>query len=119
MAIVLYHHPYTRAANVVWMLEEVGVLYHLKYLDLQAGDHKRPEIIALNPMGKVPILQDDKATVTEAGTVSRAGDSCCVSCDLSCFFGKWDRPRRTCVRLVSSRVSICLPSERLAQGLVA
>jgi len=25
MAIVLYHHPYTRAANVVWMLEEVGV----------------------------------------------------------------------------------------------
>ena len=69
MAIVLYHHPYTRAANVVWMLEEVGVPYQLKYLDLQAGEHKRPEIIALNPMGKVPILQDDKATVTESAAI--------------------------------------------------
>lgn len=69
MAIVLYHHPYTRAANVVWMLEEVGVPYQLKYLDLQAGEHKRPEIMALNPMGKVPILQDDKATVTESAAI--------------------------------------------------
>jgi glutathione S-transferase len=69
MAIVLYHHPYTRAANVVWMLEEVGVPYQLTYLDLQAGEHKRPDIMALNPMGKVPILQDDSATVTESAAI--------------------------------------------------
>src|ERR1700690_3697307 len=69
MAIVLYHHPYTRAANVVWMLEEVGVVYQLKYLDLQAGEHKRPEIMALNPMGKLPILQDDKVVVTESAAI--------------------------------------------------
>jgi glutathione S-transferase len=69
MAIVLYHHPYTRASNVVWMLEEVGVPYELKYLDLQAGEHKRPEIMALNPMGKLPILQDDKVTVTESAAI--------------------------------------------------
>jgi glutathione S-transferase len=69
MAIVLYHHPFTRAANVVWMLEEVGVPYELKYLDLQAGEQKRPEIMALNPMGKLPILQDDKATVTESAAI--------------------------------------------------
>jgi glutathione S-transferase len=69
MAIVLYHHPHTRAANVVWMLEEVGVPYQLKYLDLQTGEHKRPDILALNPMGKVPILQDDSATVTESAAI--------------------------------------------------
>ncbi len=69
MVIVLYHHPYTRAANVVWMLEEVGVPYELRYLDLQAGEQKRPEIMALNPMGKLPILQDDKVTVTESAAI--------------------------------------------------
>jgi glutathione S-transferase len=69
MAIILYHHPYTRAANAVWMLEEVGVPYELKYLDLQAGEHKRPDILALNPMGKLPILQDGKTTVTESAAI--------------------------------------------------
>ena len=69
MAIVLYYHPYSRAANVVWMLEEVGVPYQLKYLDILAGEHKLPEILALNPMGKVPILQDDKTTVTESAAI--------------------------------------------------
>ena len=51
------------------MLEEVGVPYDLKYLDLQAGEHKRPEIMALNPMGKLPILQDNKAVVTESTAI--------------------------------------------------
>jgi glutathione S-transferase len=37
MAIVLHHHPFTRAANVIWMLEEVGVPYELRYVDLAAG----------------------------------------------------------------------------------
>ena len=29
MSIVLYHHPYSRAAGTVWALEEVGVDYEL------------------------------------------------------------------------------------------
>jgi hypothetical protein len=29
MSIVLHHHPYSRAATAVWMLEEVGVPYEL------------------------------------------------------------------------------------------
>jgi glutathione S-transferase len=33
MAIVLYLHPFTRAANVVWMLEEAGVEYELRWVD--------------------------------------------------------------------------------------
>ena len=50
MAIVLYHHPFSRAANVVWMLEEVGADAELRYVDLQVGAQKSPEILALNPM---------------------------------------------------------------------
>jgi glutathione S-transferase len=69
MSIVLYHHPFTRAAGAVWMLEEVGVEHELRYVDLKAGEHKRPEFLALNPMGKLPVLTDDGTVVTEAAAI--------------------------------------------------
>lgn len=70
MAIVLYHHPFTRAANVVWMLEEAGVEYQLRWVDIMAGAHKAPELLALNPMGKLPILTDGDAVVTESAAIA-------------------------------------------------
>ncbi len=69
MAIVLYHHPYTRAATAVWMLEEVGVPYELRPIDFMKGAHKAPEVLALNPMGKLPILTDGDAVVTESAAI--------------------------------------------------
>jgi len=69
MSIVLYHHPFTRAANVVWMLEEVGVPYELRHVDVMKGAHKAAELIRLNPMGKLPILVDGGAVVTESAAI--------------------------------------------------
>lgn len=69
MSLVLYHHPYSRAATVVWMLEEVGVEYELRFVDLMAGAHKGPDIVALNPMGKLPILTDGDQVVTEVAAI--------------------------------------------------
>jgi glutathione S-transferase len=70
MSLVLYHHPFSRAATVVWMLEEVGVPYELKFVDLMTGKHKLPDILALNPMGKLPILTDGTAVVTESAAIA-------------------------------------------------
>jgi glutathione S-transferase len=70
MAIVLYHHPFSRAANVVWMLEEIGAPYELRFVDLQKGEQKTPAILALNPMGKLPILVDGDAVVTESAAIA-------------------------------------------------
>jgi glutathione S-transferase len=70
MSIVLYHHPYSRAANVVWMLEEVGVAYELRPVDIMKGAHKAPELVALNPMGKLPILSDGDTVVTESAAIA-------------------------------------------------
>ena len=70
MPVTLYHHPFTRAANVVWMLEEVGVPYELRFVDLNQGEHKSPEILALNPMGKLPILVDGDTVVTESAAIA-------------------------------------------------
>jgi glutathione S-transferase len=69
MSIVLYHHPFSRASGVVWMLEEVGVPYELRYVDLAAGAQKAPEILALNPMGKLPILTEGDVVVTESAAI--------------------------------------------------
>jgi glutathione S-transferase len=69
MSIVLYHHPFSRAAPVVWMLEEVGASYELRYVDLMAGAQKAPEITALNPMGKLPILTEGDVVVTESAAI--------------------------------------------------
>ena len=70
MAIVVYHHPFSRAANVVWMLEELEVPYELRFVDIMAGAQKSPEILALNPMGKLPIVVDGDAVVTESAAVA-------------------------------------------------
>jgi glutathione S-transferase len=69
VSIVLYHHPFSRAATSVWMLEEVGVPYELRFVDFATGQHKRPEILALNPMGKLPILTDGAAVITESAAI--------------------------------------------------
>lgn len=69
MSIVVYHHPFTRAAASVWMLEEVGVEYELRHVDVMTGKHKAPELVALNPMGKLPILVDGDVVVTESAAI--------------------------------------------------
>jgi glutathione S-transferase len=51
------------------MLEEVGVPYELRFVDFATGQHKLPEILALNPMGKLPILTDGAAVITESAAI--------------------------------------------------
>lgn len=70
MSIVLYHNPHSRAANVVWMLEEVEVPYQLEFVDFGANAQKSPSILALNPMGKLPILVDGAEVLTESAAIA-------------------------------------------------
>lgn len=69
MSLVLYHHPWSRAANVVWMLEELGQPYELRFVDLQRGEQKQEAHRARNPMGKLPVLEDGDARVTETAAI--------------------------------------------------
>jgi glutathione S-transferase len=69
MTIVLHHHPYSRAATVLWMLEEVGVPHELRYVDIMKGEQKAPDFLALNPMGKLPTLVDGDLVVTEGAAI--------------------------------------------------
>jgi glutathione S-transferase len=68
--ITLYHHPFSRAAGVLWSLEEVGEPYELKYVDIMKGEQKAPALLALNPMGKIPVLVDGDVVVTESAAIA-------------------------------------------------
>ncbi|AKF10266.1 glutathione S-transferase family protein [Sandaracinus amylolyticus] len=69
MSITLYHHPYSRAANVVWMLEELETPYELRFVDIMQGEQKTDAIRSMNPMGKLPILKDGDLIVTEVAAI--------------------------------------------------
>lgn len=69
MALVLYHHPWSRAASVVWMLEEVGEPYALEFVDLRAGDQKTDAHKERNRMQKVPVLDDGGALLSESAAI--------------------------------------------------
>ncbi len=64
-ALTFYHSPRTRSAGAFILLEELGVPYTLKVLDMQAGEQRQPEYLAINPMGKVPAITHGDALVTE------------------------------------------------------
>ena len=70
MTITLYHHPFSRAANTVWALEEIGQPYELEFVDIRNGAQKAPAIVKLNPMGKLPILVDGETVVTENAAIA-------------------------------------------------
>lgn len=70
MAIVLHHHPFSRAANTLWALEEVGVPYELRFVDIMKGRQKDPGLLAINPMGKLPTLEDGDVVVTEGAAIA-------------------------------------------------
>lgn len=67
--ITLYHSPQSRSVRPRWMLEELGVPYELKVLDLQAQDQKKPEYLKLNPNGSVPTLVDGDLVIWESAAI--------------------------------------------------
>jgi len=72
----LYYAAPSRASTVMWMLEELGEPYDVVMLDLKAGDQRKPEYLAVNPMGKVPALDAGGVVTTEVAAI------CCYLADL-------------------------------------
>jgi glutathione S-transferase len=67
--ISFYTNPFSRGRIAHWMLEEVGAPYHVELLDFDRKEHKAPEYLTLNPMGKVPAIVHRGVVVTEAPAI--------------------------------------------------
>ncbi|MEM5386866.1 glutathione S-transferase [Paraburkholderia phymatum] len=65
----LYYWPKTRAFRALWMLEEIGAPYELARVNLRAGEQDTTDFHHVNPMCKLPALDDDGVQVAESGAV--------------------------------------------------
>jgi glutathione S-transferase len=66
MSLTFYYTPMTSATRVHWALEELAVPYEKVKVDLAAGDQRKPEYLAKNPNGKVPLLEVDGTPIFES-----------------------------------------------------
>lgn len=53
---VLYGGRFTRATGPQMVLDEAGVEYDIRYIDIVTGEHRKPEFLAVNPAGYIPAL---------------------------------------------------------------
>lgn len=67
--VVFYTSPLSRGRMAHWMLEEVGADYTPHLLNLEKQEHKKPDYLAINPMGKVPAIVHRGVTITEVAAI--------------------------------------------------
>jgi glutathione S-transferase len=67
--IIFYYNPQSRARTVHWMLEEVGAPYRTELIRFDKNEHKKPEFLRLNPMGKLPTIVHRGVVITESAAI--------------------------------------------------
>ena len=70
MALKIYGVARSRAARVLWMAKELGLNYEHITVDFATGDTRRPEHLALNPNGHVPVIDDDGFILWESMAIN-------------------------------------------------
>jgi glutathione S-transferase len=68
--ITVHHLNHSRSQRVLWLLEELGVPYEVKYYQRDAKTMLAPpELKAVHPLGKSPVISDGDKTIAETGTI--------------------------------------------------
>lgn len=70
MTIIVHHLENSRSQRILWLLEELGLPYMVKRY---ARDPKTmrapPELKAIHPLGKSPLIEDDGLVLAETGAI--------------------------------------------------
>lgn len=62
----LYGFAPTRALRVQWILQELDLDFEYVQVDPTKGELRQPQFLALNPAGKLPVLDDDGFVLSES-----------------------------------------------------
>ena len=68
--ITLYGSARTSAGRCLWCLEETGVAYENKNVDMRSKEHKSEDFLKINPNGKVPALVDGETNLFESMAIN-------------------------------------------------
>ena len=68
--IVVHHLNESRSQRVLWLLEELELPYEIRHYQRDAKTRLAPpELAAVHPLGKSPVLQDQGLTLIESGAI--------------------------------------------------
>lgn len=68
--IVVHHLNNSRSQRVLWLLEELGLPYEIKRYERDAQTMLAPpELKAIHPLGKSPVITDGDKTIAETGAI--------------------------------------------------
>jgi glutathione S-transferase len=68
--IVVHHLNNSRSQRVLWLLEELGLDYEIRpYKRDPKSMLAPPELRAVHPLGKAPVITDGEFTVAESGAI--------------------------------------------------
>ncbi|WP_182086036.1 glutathione S-transferase [Aureimonas sp. ME7] len=67
--ITIHHLENSRSQRVLWLLEELGVPYDVKRYERLPSLQGPPELRAVHPLGKSPVLTDGELTIAETGAI--------------------------------------------------
>jgi glutathione S-transferase len=70
MTLKIYGVARSRAFRTLWMATELGLDYEHIKVDFASGDMRRPEHLALNPNGHVPVIHDDGFILWESMAIN-------------------------------------------------
>ena len=68
--IIVHHLNDSRSQRILWLLEELGVGYDIKHYTRDLTTRLAPpELKAINPLGKSPVIEDGDLTLGESGAI--------------------------------------------------
>ena len=68
--LVVHHLNDSRSQRILWLLEELGLPYEIKRYQRDAATRLAPpELKAVHPLGKSPVITDGDRTVHESGAI--------------------------------------------------
>jgi glutathione S-transferase len=68
--LVVHHLNESRSQRILWLLEELGAPYEIAFHQRDAETRLAPpELVAIHPLGKSPVIVDDGRVVHESGAI--------------------------------------------------
>ncbi|MEI6418396.1 MAG: glutathione S-transferase family protein [Sphingomonadales bacterium] len=69
--LIVHHLNNSRSQRILWLLEELGLPYQIKAYSRDAVTNLAPpELKAVHPLGKSPVLEDDGQIIFESGAIT-------------------------------------------------